>query len=308
MIRDFSAARRPIVTILGGALAALLWIAPRPAEAQVQAFQEAREAYRRGDYPRVIDILQPLVGGEVPAMTDAILVEPSRRYLGAAYALTGQVDDAEAVFEALLRDLLRDEPDRFEGYTLDPATFLDRVHTVFNRVHARLAEEVRQQQLDEEQRDREARERRREALLSLLELSQEDEVEVERDPTPTYVPFGVGQFHNGDEDLGYFFLISQATMLLSSIVLGVTWLVMDQEFSPLGPGDEARRDGLRAVIYTNWASAGAFTALAIAGIIEARTSFVPRITIRRRREIPDDILQELELGLGPGGLTLSGRF
>ena len=46
----------------------------------------------------------------------------------------------------------------------------------------------------------------------------------------------------------------------------------------------------------------------MAGILEAHIEFRPRRTVRQPREIPPEVLQELDLAVGPGSVSLRLRF
>jgi hypothetical protein len=51
--------------------------------------------------------------------------------------------------------------------------------------------------------------------------------------------------------------------------------------------------------------AGAFVAVAIAGVIHAEASFVPEVTVTRKRQLPTLSLLPF---VGPGGAGLAGSF
>src|SRR5690606_10784316 len=119
------------------------------AQPAAHAFEQAREAYGRGEYATVVDLLEPMVGGPLPAIQDRVLVRESRRYLGAAYVLTGRNPRANEQFEALLRSL----GDDMEQYQLDAADFPSEVHAVFRTVRDRLLDERRDRETAEAQED-----------------------------------------------------------------------------------------------------------------------------------------------------------
>jgi hypothetical protein len=58
----------------------------------------------------------------------------------------------------------------------------------------------------------------------------------------------------------------------------------------------------------NWASFGLFSVLAGIGIIEAHVNFVPSHRERREREVPPDVLEGLDLSIGPTSIDLRLRF
>lgn len=286
-------------TLLTGLVLVCGALAPSAACAQpaAQAFEQAREAYGRGEYAMVVDLLEPMVGGPLPAIQDRVLIRESRRYLGAAYVLTGRNPRADEQFEALLRSL----GDDMERYQLDAADFPSEVHAVFRDVRERLLEERRDRETAEARADAARSRARREALLALLTLAEEDEVEIVHDPALAWVPFGAGQFQNGNADLGAFFLVTESITLLGAVGSFAAWVpLQDQGTVDLGI--------LRALQVANWVSVGALGVLALAGVIEAHINFVPSHRERRRREVPENILEHLDLSVGPGTLGLRLRF
>lgn len=297
-----------LVVALGGGLAALA-CAPRASAQQTpaQIFEEARQAYNRGEYAEVVDLLEPMVGGEVPTIGDRILVRESRKYLGAAYALTSSRDAAVVQFETMLRG----EGADLEHYTLDTALFPASVHEVFDEVRARLVRELRDD-ADAQERQRLQRETRRtDAMMQLVSLAQEDEVELENSLALAVLPFGIGQFQNGDDELGAFFAVSESIFVTAAAVSLAAWFPLQQQWErslvdPTAAGVDP--DALLALQVVNWVSVGASLVLMVAGIVEAVTSFRPRRTVRRQRPIPDPILHDLELLASPTGLGLRLRF
>lgn len=293
-----------LLALLGGLLSCLL--APVRAHAQPYAsFQRAQDAWARGEYDRVIRLLEPLVGGEIPSRVirgDTVLVRESRKYLGAAYVLSGEEGNGAEQFEALLRA----EGDQLEEYELEAAVFPSEVHAVFDRIRDRLMQE-RQRWIDRQQeREQQQTARRRAALLDLVTLAEQVEVEVEHDPLLAWVPFGAGQFQNGNEGLGWFFAVTEVASLgLSALSFSL--------FSGLAVlserGDPNVSVGIvDAMLGTYIGSTAAFVTLAIAGIIEAHVNFVPSHTVRQERPLPGSVLRDLDLAVGPGSASLRLTF
>lgn len=297
-----------LVVALGGGLAALACASRAAAqETPAQIFEEARQAYSRGEYAQVVDRLEPMVGGEVPTIRDRILVRESRKYLGAAYVLTSNRDAAVIQFETMLRG----EGVDLEHYTLDTALFPASVHALFDEVRARLVRELRDDVAAQERLRLERVARRADAMMQLVSLAQEDEVEIENSLALAVLPFGIGQFQNGDDETGAFFAISESIFVTTAAVsLAVYLPLLHQWERSLVDASAAAVDPdvLLALQVVNWVSVGASLVLMVAGIVEAVTSFRPRRTVRRQRPIPDPILQDLELLASPAGLGLRLRF
>jgi len=279
------------------------------ARAQVRELQEARDAYANAEYERVVELLENLVGGLVPAVTDPYIVRDARRYLGGAYVLLGREQDARNQFGWLLSDYSLEELQRER---LDRATFIEEVQTVFREVQQARIAELEAEEADQDALRAEREARRQAAAMRLLDIAQSVEIEVEVDRAPTFLPFGIGQFHNGNEGLGWFFAITQGLTFLTSAVTLVTFFLLDDQnraATRRDPGALAVPDDvMNSLAATNWTSAGAFVALALAGIIEAQLSFRPTRTRRIDRDIPQDLVDDLQLSVGPGGVSLRVTF
>lgn len=118
------------------------------------------------------------------------------------------------------------------------------------------------------------------------------------------LPFGVGQFQNGDVGLGAFFAAGEvaAGAVAIASVIRVNQLA-DTNISRLGPSDMLGVN--RAILTAATANRVAFTAwaaLTVAGVIEAQVSF-------RRRERPLRAMLPLVAPV-PGGalLAVQGTF
>jgi hypothetical protein len=221
--------------------------------------------------------------------------------------LTGRPELATQQIRLYLESLEALPPD----FELPAARFPSQVNVVVRRVRDEILAERRQTENEAERLARARQERRRAAILELFTIARSVEVTTTVDPLPTFVPFGVGQFTNGDEGLGWFFAVGEAVCVLLSAAALLTWIPLDyqhQEAMAGRGGASVDTDLLGALIGTTWAAGGAFVALAAAGIIEARVSFSPTRRRTIEQTIPDHVLEELELAVAPGSLALRGRF
>jgi len=138
--------------------------APAGACAQSERFDEARQAFEEGEFERVVELLETTVGGPVPTIRDEVIVRESRKYLGAAYVLTGHPDlGAEQI--RLYLESLDDLPADFE---LPNARFPAQVNVVVRRVRDEILAERRETENEADRLAREREERRRAALLELF--------------------------------------------------------------------------------------------------------------------------------------------
>lgn len=294
-----------LVGALSFALLALTALFPPLAAAgDIEDFQAARAAYEAHDWQRAITAFESLVGGETPRLRSQPLVLESRKYLAAAYLFAGRRDAAATQLERLLRE----EP----TYELDPLQFPIEVIELFAAVRDELAEDRR---IAEERAAAEAHAAdQRARVRRLVEWAREPvEIRVETSRWLAALPFGVGQFENGDEGLGAFFLVSEGVLLLTSGILLAVWIdVVNQVSSATALRDSvlvaSANSVLEAVAIADWVTVGALVVLIASGIGEAQASFRGERVVRQERDIPPDLLDGLELGVGPGGVSLTLHF
>lgn len=262
---------------------ALLALAPSPASAgDLEDFRAARSLYEAHDWTSAAAALESLVGGETPRLGIPALVIEARKYLAATYVFLGREESARAQFERLLRD----EP----GYALDAAQFPREVVDLFEQVRVRLVE-VRAAEAQRAALETENARLREENTRLQNELTQELSVEVPRSQWLAQLPYGIGQFENGEDGLGAFFLVSEALLTATLITtgslqtyyagqaLGDPDIVHDERL----PQYQAANNALEIV---NFSTAGALLLLASIGIVQANLTFHPTRTVRVPRSPP----------------------
>lgn len=297
-------------------------VAPSPARAgEIEDFEIARQAYESRDFSRAVFYFEQLVGGDVPRLSSGPLIAEARKLLGAAYVFVGRREAAREQFERLLRE----QPD----YLLDPLLFPIEVQELFASVRERLELERREAEARAAVQARADRERER--AQRLLRFAEEDvRVELENSRWLALIPGGVGQFQNGDEGLGWTFLVSE-TVLLGGAIGALIWhqdlSVQVAQAQALGDADAVAEGNrlLDVAFGLHWASLGALAVFAISGIVEAQVRFVPTRVVVQRRRAPDELREGLEepepadqdaepavsdlgVGVGPAGISLSFRF
>ncbi len=108
------------------------------------------------------------------------------------------------------------------------------------------------------------------------------------------VPFGVGQFQNGDTGLGIFFLSSELVFATGALVSGAWYadLVSCSTETPqcadanglAADFDEIQRQ-TKTLQIVNWTSMGLLAAAILSGIIEAEVDFRPGPPTTRKRKV-----------------------
>jgi tetratricopeptide (TPR) repeat protein len=276
-----------VVTFAWG-VASLAWFAALPTAraGDLEDFELARTAYESGEYQRAASVLEQLLERGVESR---LLAREIHKYLGASYVYLDRRELAREQFELILRE----DPD----YPLDPLRFPRAIIELFESVRERVSAERREAEAraELERRLRNAEERAA-RLLSFAE--EEITVEVPNSRWIAAIPFGMGQFQNGNEGLGWFFLISQAVCV--GIAVGATlWhdaiVVQIERARALGDLSGAVAEGnlfLRIAWVLDWSALGAFAALAISGVLQAQLDFVERRRVTERRRVPDELRGE----------------
>jgi tetratricopeptide (TPR) repeat protein len=289
-------------------LIALLGAPPAALANDLDQFQNARAAYDSQNYALAADLFRGLLA-ESPANDRRPLALESRKYLAAAVLFLGHREEAEAQFEQLLAL----EPD----YLLDPLAFPEEVGRVFAEVKARVEverakreleqERAQQQRSQETAQERLLRKQKTEKLSQLIALAGTERVELKHSRALAMVPFGVGQFQNDNDGLGLVLAVSEG-MLLG---IAVTSFFLHENLRDQEPDTPQLRDDARlaeAVFrYTNQISLGLFGVVAVTGILDAQLRFKPGTTFERPRALPPQ-LTNFDLSLGPGGVSVSGKF
>lgn len=285
----------------------LLALWPSSAEATVvDDFARARETYARGEYQRAVVLFDALVQATQSSDRHRIIYERSLKYLGASYFYLGSEDQARAQFARLLR--IREDI-QFEAYIFgnDATELFERLREEARRRRVEIDEDYERVVRELE----ELRVQLRVATETLYTIASRESVEIQHDPRLAWVPFGAGQFQNGNEGLGWFFFGSELTLTLLAAGSIAAWV----------PLDATRRHGaglsslggtfVDVLQFTTLISSGLLLTITVAGIIDALSNYVPSHTETRLREPPRDaieVLERLELLLTPGGVLIRGEY
>lgn len=251
--------RGALVAGLTGAVA----VASPAAATPEDDLRDAENSYLYGDYPRVIAKLEPLVE------PDILLAAPDE--LARAYELLGlstffldRQRDARMWFERLIRF----RPDA----RLNPVLVPPPAVSLFDEVRESLADEIaRMQEALRKQREEEE-ERRRLARLTRVRI----ETQVNSRLVAS-VPFGVGQFQNGQDALGY-------TLLASQLIAGGTslgcFIAVENLRQSDGFFDRSDVDNARTLQQVQLWSGGAALVLMVGGVIHAWATFRDEVPLR----------------------------
>jgi tetratricopeptide (TPR) repeat protein len=255
------------------------------------AMNQARQTFEYGDYPQASKLLSALI--EVGRFDSLAVRAEAYRLLGLSLFYQGRKVEARNAF---LEYLYIDPDAELDPFYVPPAA-VSFFAQVKKEAEPRLAP-LRQQKRAEQEAQRriaaEEAERRRQRELEaerkrLSEISPSIERRVvEHEFWVTMMPFGIGQFQNGDGKLGAFFATS---MLISGAASAGSALLIEQMRDPVTgrfnnqAGATAYRTAQRLDI-TKWVGAGVFFGLWAASAIHAAINYKPE------EQLPDRLLQE----------------
>jgi hypothetical protein len=298
-------------TAVSGLLFVLMAAAAPPVAAdELSDFESARRNYDKQNYAKAARGLESLVGGVVPRATNPVVRIEARKYLGATYLFLAKDEAAREQF----RSLLDEDPD----YDIDPVAFPEAVVQTFQEVKREaMAARARKEALEAARRKRERTNeldeliRQQQRIQELEELASVETVEKVNSRWIAALPFGVGQFQNGDRKLGIMFAVTESAFLAASIATFIGHNSLRDEDPTPEELDRAHRVE-RALRIGNWVSVGAYLSFTVAGIIEAEVRYKPVIRTTRERDLPKDEPStriqgpqiRVELGLTGGKMRL----
>jgi hypothetical protein len=224
-------------------------------------------------------------------LRDSDVIETARIYH--ATCLIGL--DKIALADEPLRAAIRANPQmRAPDSLVFPQKVVDRFLKVREELYAELraAERAQIEKARREAREKQRRDSEDWARMLLLERLARQEVVVTKNRRwIAIVPFGAGQFQNGDATLGWVFLGTE-------VALGITALTSLAVHSHLQTDVDrilARRLDVDAGVtdrLNDWhlaltLSSYSFIGAAALGILQAQLAFVPEVRVTRERKLPD---------------------
>jgi hypothetical protein len=167
-----------------------------------EEFDRGSIAFGRAEYARTIEILTPLLYPQ-PRLESEGAIATAHRMLGVAHLFQRQ--NAQAAEE--FRKLLQLRPDYRMDPLLDPPLVVDFFNNILKQQEAAIADLMRKRK---EAEDEEARRRRPPVIIERRLVRNSFAL--------NFVPFGTGQFQNGQRGKGWFFLTTQS--VLGAVSLG----------------------------------------------------------------------------------------
>jgi hypothetical protein len=283
--------------------------------------------YDTGRYETCVDEFQTLLDPEESRrLRSPTKIETARVYHGACLIGVGRTLEAETVF----RQAILDNP---QMKTPDSLLFPEAVVELFLRVRESMLDEIRKAELkrlhDAEARathEQFLRKLEKERILQLLRLASTTSVVERKERWVTFVPYGGGQFQNGNRGLGWFFLGTEAavtSVFVTSLYLTAFYGSKTDETGVtrqrLAELSASQKNAYLASAISGWALLG----LGIVGIVEANLAFTPEIhrsvprtlppKLRELRGEPKTPRESMTLSVQPGianslNLIVTGQF
>ncbi len=266
------------------ALAAALWLLPLAAGAAPPPndLKRARDRYEFGAYADAAGAVRELLSRRKD-LPEAEVVE-AYRILGLSEYQLGDLGAARSAFV----NLLSNDPD----YALDPFLVPPQIVEFFDRVKRDAEPELaplreRRHQLKEQERL--AEEARRKLLAEEAARSGPPSKVVlvqERVYLFNWLPFGAGQFQNGDNGKGTAIAISQvllgvvnltAIVAHSEIASGAQRCSYSADTCSNPPYSDQTRSQLKTLDIVKYVSAGLFWGIYAYSVYDAHMHYVPRV-------------------------------
>lgn len=292
-----------------------------PARAEVELGDDARLAsvvnlYEAGKYAECASELGAMLAPDARRkIRDRDVLENARIYHAACLIGSGNAAAADEPLRAAIRANIQMKPP-------DSLVFPPPVIERFLRVRQSLYEEIKKAEAQRVQEARRAAEEQKararteqQRVVALERLASQEVTVVKNRRWVALVPFGVGQFQNGDDGLGWVFLTSETVLAATALTSIAMQTGLQLEAQRLhNPANNAVLATWHTLVVV---SSYAFLGVAATGVAQAQLGFVPETRVVRERPLPPELRRktsavsiEPSVSLVPGSayLGLSGRF
>ena len=232
-----------------------------------QKLARARAEFERGDYKKVADTLEPELL-PTPTLREKDELTEAYYLVAVSFFYARKQDRSRQWFTALL--FL--DP----SYSLESATESPEVYAFFEGVKKDLSRTL--DELERKKREEEAA-RARPRTQIIIERTI-----VEPSPWSNFVPFGYGQFRNGQPGKGTFFLVSEAALGGASLALFTYQAVSYGIPSHYDPSISGEADKLERLQIAQISTGAAFLVLYGWQVVDAFVNQKPRVTTKRSEE------------------------
>lgn len=246
--------------------------APEPDKTPSERLADARDMFQRGEYSKAIPPLNFLLHPEVQLARTRDTVE-ARLLLGVCLFETGNRKGSATEFE----DALRAD----DKASLDENLFSSEVRDYFDEI--KKAKQARDQAAEDARKAAEDKEKLRKALEGLHYVEK-------RAWWVNLMPFGAGQFQNGDTRKGVFFAATEGVAAATSATI---FIYLVQKYGYGGQVPKADAADARLLQQVAIGADVVFYGVAIWGIVDAFRHYKGNVELDRS-SIPPDLLPDTE--------------
>ncbi len=283
-------------------------LAPTARADAASDLEKAHNAYVARQYDEAEMRLRALLDAKTSTLVDPDKIADARMYLAATLLAEKKNDEANSMLEQLLTERPDYQPDplRVSLEAIDALT--DARTRIRDKLAALQAEKVRKAQ-EEKAKIESERVKQQIRLQQLEQLAGTEIIEHPNSRLLAMVPFGAGQFQNGQTALGWTLLLSEGALAIGSGIGAGFWYYYVQKAQAPENVLDGTAHGYNSLAqtssYVGDSLFAGFAVLAAIGVIQAQLTFVPETVETRKRPLPPVTLAPT---LGPGGLGLVGRF
>lgn len=288
---------------------ALLARAPHARADEATDVEKGTTSYDAGRYAEGAERFHQMLDPANPnSLKDPKKIQRARAYYAACLIAMKRIDEAKEQIERIYRQ----EP----MYMPDPVVFPGEVLDLFADSRQRFKEQILKESQLHADGAKKAQQEVDDYVAKLRALASSETTVVRHQRWMAVIPFGVGQFQNGQDGLGYTFLISEIVAAgLSLGSAGVILALSADGTSRLRAGSPNvewadLNDRLETAHTINLCSNIALAALALGGIVHAQLTFVPEVREQRTRTLPQPprIVPDVSVLPNRFSVGLSGRF
>lgn len=301
----------------------ILAAAPSVRADEQSDLDKGRNVYLARQYDEADARFRTMLDAKTGTLHDPALIAQAQMYWGAVMIAKGRSQDASALFEKLLLRDAHYEPDplSFPSEVLD--AFVDTRTRIRDSLNAAARENARRE-AERKARDEAEKQRQVERLKLLERLASEEQITDRHYRFVAFIPFGAGQFQNGQKALGWIFLgMESAFVLAGAITVPLYYAELkgaSDEYVPAtnmfattqGQVHLDRANTYRVANLTLYAG---FAATALIGIAQANFAYVGDVHITKKRVVKASpsfapLLTPVttETGVRGGILGITGRF
>jgi len=253
-----------VVVLLGVTLALLAPLGALAQEAPEHTLESAEASFRQQHYRDTIVLVRALLY-PAPKLESIDEIHRAREMLGASYWQVKELDNGEREWQYLLIARPSFQLDKFY-YPKEMRTFFESLRTTL----------VRQGVIGKASNIPQAK-----PLPRVLKIT---EVIERRSRATAFIPFGVGQFNNGNSTWGWFFLSTEATALATSVGTSFAYQFLPTTGSPF-TFSKNMQGAAKTLYWTSLISGAVFTGLVTWGIIDANIRHEPVRVVRVERTL-----------------------